>query len=205
VAIVTPNHLHHPMAMAFLDAGIHVICDKPLATTVEEALDLVQKVRASGLLFALTHNYTGFPLVRQAREMVALAPDIILANGTPVIVIATTLPSFDIVKVLIEAGARADEKSKDESTALTVAAANGNTDIVSYLLEHGADVDETGSLREPALIKAARARHNAVLKILIAHKADLTATDGTGATALEIAERSGWTDTVDLLKKAGTK
>ncbi len=71
VAIVTPNHLHHPIAMAFLDAGIHVICDKPLTTTVGEAVELVQKVRSSGLLFALTHNYTGFPLVRQAREMVA--------------------------------------------------------------------------------------------------------------------------------------
>jgi ankyrin repeat protein len=55
------------------------------------------------------------------------------------------------------------------------------------------------------LIKAARSRNNAVIKILITHKADLTATDATGATALEIAERSGWTDTADLLKKAGAK
>lgn len=127
------------------------------------------------------------------------------ADGTPVILIATKLPSLDIVKALIEAGARADEKAKDESSALTVAAANGDTEIVSYLLDHGADVDETGSLRETALIKAARARNNAVIKVLIAHKADVTATDATGATALEIAQRSGWTDTVDLLKKAGTK
>ena len=71
VAIVTPNHLHHPVAAAFLDAGIHVICDKPLATSVEQALDLVRRVRTSGLEFALTHNYTGYPMVRQAREMVA--------------------------------------------------------------------------------------------------------------------------------------
>jgi predicted dehydrogenase len=69
-AIVTPNHLHHPAARAFLDAGIHVICDKPMTTTVEDALDLVQTVRRTGLVFALTHNYTGHPMVREARERV---------------------------------------------------------------------------------------------------------------------------------------
>jgi predicted dehydrogenase len=70
VAIVTPNHLHAPIARAFLDAGIDVICDKPLTTTLAEALDLVRRVRLSGRLFALTHNYSGYPMVRQAREMV---------------------------------------------------------------------------------------------------------------------------------------
>jgi predicted dehydrogenase len=71
VAIVTPNHLHGRIATAFLDAGIDVICDKPLTTTLDEALELVQLVRRSGRLFALTHNYSGYPMVRQAREMVA--------------------------------------------------------------------------------------------------------------------------------------
>lgn len=71
VAIVTPNHVHHAAARAFLDAGIHVICDKPLTTTLEDALDLAAAVRRSGLVFGLTHNYTGYPLVRQARAMVA--------------------------------------------------------------------------------------------------------------------------------------
>ena len=61
VSIVTPNDSHHAIARAFLDRGIDVICDKPMTTTVEDALDLVQA----------THNYTGYPLVRQAREMVA--------------------------------------------------------------------------------------------------------------------------------------
>lgn len=70
VSIVTPNHLHYQPAKAFLEAGIHVICDKPLTTTVEDALALAEIVRRSGLIFALTHNYTGYPLVRQAREMV---------------------------------------------------------------------------------------------------------------------------------------
>src|SRR5215472_15041301 len=70
VAIVTPNHMHHAPAKAFLDAGIHVICDKPLTTTIEDALDLAETVRRSGLIFGLTHNYTGYPMVRQAREMV---------------------------------------------------------------------------------------------------------------------------------------
>jgi len=71
VSIVTPNHLHYPAAKAFLQAGIHVICDKPLTTTLADGLDLAQTVRRTGLLFAVTHNYTGHPMVRQAREMVA--------------------------------------------------------------------------------------------------------------------------------------
>jgi predicted dehydrogenase len=68
VAIVTPNHVHHPAAKAFLEAGIHVICDKPMTTNLEDAQDLVRTVRRTGLVFGLTHNYTGFPMVREARE-----------------------------------------------------------------------------------------------------------------------------------------
>ena len=71
VSIVTPNDSHHAIARAFLDQGIDVICDKPMTTTVEDAVDLVKTVRRSGLVFGLTHNYTGYPLVRQAREMAA--------------------------------------------------------------------------------------------------------------------------------------
>jgi predicted dehydrogenase len=71
VSIVTPNHLHFAPAKAFLEAGIHVICDKPLTTTVEDAQTLAQLVKKSGLVFGLTHNYTGYPIIRQAREMVA--------------------------------------------------------------------------------------------------------------------------------------
>jgi len=71
VSIVTPNHMHHAPAKAFLEAGIDVICDKPLTTTLEDALDLAKTVKRTGLVFGLTHNYTGHPLVRQAREMVA--------------------------------------------------------------------------------------------------------------------------------------
>lgn len=70
VSIVTPNHVHFGPAKAFLEAGFHVICDKPLTTTVEDALALEGIVRKSGLIFGLTHNYTGYPLVRQAREMI---------------------------------------------------------------------------------------------------------------------------------------
>ncbi|MGD9538922.1 MAG: Gfo/Idh/MocA family protein [Alphaproteobacteria bacterium] len=70
VAIVTPNHVHYPAAKAFLDAGIHVICDKPLTTNLKDAEALAGLVETSGLEFGLTHNYTGYPLVRQAREMV---------------------------------------------------------------------------------------------------------------------------------------
>ncbi len=71
VAIVAPNHVHHAAARAFLDAGFHVICDKPLTRTMAEAEDLAAVVQRSGKLFVLTHNYTGYPMVRQAREMVA--------------------------------------------------------------------------------------------------------------------------------------
>jgi predicted dehydrogenase len=71
VSIVTPNHVHFAPAKAFLEAGIHVICDKPLTTTVEDALALAQLVHKTDLIFGLTHNYTGYPMVRQAREMIA--------------------------------------------------------------------------------------------------------------------------------------
>ncbi len=71
VAIVTPNHLHVPVATAFLRQGFHVICDKPLASTLADALTLRDLARRSGKLFCLTHNYTGYPLVRHARAMVA--------------------------------------------------------------------------------------------------------------------------------------
>src|SRR5579872_62883 len=70
VSIVTPNNLHHAPAKAFLKAGIHVICDKPLTTTLGDALDLAETVKRTGLVFGLTHNYTGHPMVRQAREMI---------------------------------------------------------------------------------------------------------------------------------------
>ncbi|MEX2372836.1 MAG: Gfo/Idh/MocA family oxidoreductase [Dehalococcoidia bacterium] len=71
VAIVTPNHVHFPAAKAFLEAGIHVICDKPLTSTLADAKKLAALVKKSGRLFVLTHNYTGYPMVRHAREMVA--------------------------------------------------------------------------------------------------------------------------------------
>src|SRR6478735_11299297 len=71
VAIVTPNHMHFPVAKAFLQRGIHVICDKPLTANLRDAKKLAALVRESGKVFALTHNYTGYPMVRQAREMIA--------------------------------------------------------------------------------------------------------------------------------------
>src|SRR6185437_9951708 len=70
VAIVTPNHMHYPVAKEFLNAGIHVICDKPLTTTIEDAVELSKIVARTGLIFGLTHTYMGYPMVRQAREMV---------------------------------------------------------------------------------------------------------------------------------------
>ncbi len=71
VSIVTPNHVHQPAAEAFLAAGIHVICDKPLTRTLDEANALARAVAESGRVFVLTHNYTGYPMVRQMRAMIA--------------------------------------------------------------------------------------------------------------------------------------
>ena len=71
VSIVTPNHMHAPVAREFLRRGIHVICDKPLTATLSEAKRLVAAAEKSDALFVLTHNYTGYPMVRQAREMIA--------------------------------------------------------------------------------------------------------------------------------------
>src|SRR5689334_10996867 len=70
VIVATPNHLHAPVARAFLDAGIDVVCDKPLAHAVTDAEELVRHVERSGCIFALTHNYTGYPAIRHARELV---------------------------------------------------------------------------------------------------------------------------------------
>jgi predicted dehydrogenase len=70
VSIVTPNHLHHPVAKAFVDAGFHVVCDKPLVHTSAQARELVDAVAQRGTVFAVTYNYTGYPLVRQMRDMV---------------------------------------------------------------------------------------------------------------------------------------
>jgi predicted dehydrogenase len=68
--IVTPNHVHHEVAAAFVDAGFHVVCDKPLVHTSAQADDLVARVAKAGTVFAVTYNYTGYPMVRQAREMI---------------------------------------------------------------------------------------------------------------------------------------
>ncbi len=70
VSIVTPNHLHYPIAKAFIEAGFHVVCDKPMTTTLEDAEDLCRLVARHNVLFALTHNYSGYPMVKQARAMV---------------------------------------------------------------------------------------------------------------------------------------
>ncbi|WBU63509.1 Gfo/Idh/MocA family protein [Paracoccus aerodenitrificans] len=71
VSICTPNFLHAPVAKAFLAQGIHVICDKPMTATLEEAQDLAETIKSSDALFFLTHNYSGYPQIRLAREMVA--------------------------------------------------------------------------------------------------------------------------------------
>ncbi len=70
VSIATPNHTHAEIAIAALQAGFHVVCDKPMTNTVDEARELVKTVEQTGKVFALTHNYTGYPMIRQAREII---------------------------------------------------------------------------------------------------------------------------------------
>jgi predicted dehydrogenase len=70
VSIVTPNHVHYPVAKAFAAAGFHVVCDKPLVHTSKQANDLIRTVERSGVVFAVTYNYTGYPMVKQARHMI---------------------------------------------------------------------------------------------------------------------------------------
>ena len=70
VAIVTPNHLHVPIAKIFAEKGMHIICDKPLALSTKEAIELKNIVENKKIIFALTHNYTGYPMVRHARSLI---------------------------------------------------------------------------------------------------------------------------------------
>src|SRR5262249_53796434 len=70
VSVATPNHTHFEIAKTFAEAGFNVICDKPLTLDLPQAEELLKVVEQTGVVFAVTHNYTGYPLVRQAREMV---------------------------------------------------------------------------------------------------------------------------------------
>ncbi len=70
VSVVTPNHMHYPVAKAFVEAGFNVVCDKPMVHTVEQAMDLIKAVKKNDVLFAVTYNYTGYPMVKQAQHLV---------------------------------------------------------------------------------------------------------------------------------------
>jgi predicted dehydrogenase len=71
VSVVTPNHMHYPVSKAFVEAGFNVACDKPMVHTLAQANDLIQAVKKQNVVFAVTYNYTGYPMVKQARHMVA--------------------------------------------------------------------------------------------------------------------------------------
>lgn len=101
VAIMTPNDSHVPYSIAAMEAGFHVICDKPLSNTIAEAENLVAAVRKQDRIFCLLHNYSGYPLVRQARAMVE----------------AGELGEIRLVQVEYVQGGKADESKKDDPTA----------------------------------------------------------------------------------------
>ena len=102
VSIMTPNDSHHQYIIATLDRGFDVICDKPMTNTLAESNNVVQKVEETGLVFCLTHNYTGYPLVRQARAMVK----------------AGDLGTIRLVQVEYVQGGKADEVDPDTDEAL---------------------------------------------------------------------------------------
>lgn len=102
ISIMTPNDSHHEYAAAALDLGFDVICDKPITNTLDEALDLVRRVEQTGLVFCLTHNYTGYSLVRQAKAMVA--------DGQ--------LGEIRLVQVEYVQGGKADENDPDPADGL---------------------------------------------------------------------------------------
>jgi len=102
IAIMTPNDTHYEYAIASLERGFDVICDKPMTNTLENAEKLHQKVQDSGLVFCLTHNYTGYPMVRQAKAMVE--------DGQ--------LGTIRLVQVEYVQGIKADENDPDPSGAL---------------------------------------------------------------------------------------
>ncbi len=102
VAIMTPNDSHHTYAMAALDGGFDVICDKPMTNTWAEARDIVSKVAATSLVFCLTHNYTGYPMVRQAKALVA----------------AGHVGEIRLVQVEYVQGGKANEQDPDPGGAL---------------------------------------------------------------------------------------
>ena len=102
ISIMTPNDSHHEYAAAALDLGFDIICDKPITNTLDEALDLVKRVEQTGLVFCLTHNYTGYSLVRQAKAMVA--------DGQ--------LGDVRLVQVEYVQGGKADENDPDPADGL---------------------------------------------------------------------------------------
>ncbi|MGH8915840.1 MAG: Gfo/Idh/MocA family protein [Acidimicrobiia bacterium] len=103
VSIMTPNDSHHAYAAAALDRGLDVICDKPITNTLDEALDLVERAARAGLVFCLTHNYTGYPMVRQAKAMVE--------DGR--------LGDIRLVQVEYVQGGKANESDPSPETALS--------------------------------------------------------------------------------------
>jgi len=114
VAIMTPNDSHYEYAMSALEHGFDIICDKPMTNTLEEAESLHKKVQETGLVFCLTHNYTGYPMVRQAKAMVA--------DGQ--------LGTIRLVQVEYVQGGKADESKPDPSTSWRFDPVRGGPSLV---------------------------------------------------------------------------
>ena len=100
VSIVTPNHVHHPVAKLFMEAGINIVCDKPMTTTLEEAEDLCRTAKSNDRVFAVTYTYTGYPMVKQAKKLIA---DGVLGNIRKVVI---EYPQGWLTKTIEKEGAK---------------------------------------------------------------------------------------------------
>ncbi len=137
-------------------------------------------------------------------QLFSTSPNERTGRGIPAIVVAVESRNLDALRILVEAGARIDNRARrTDRTALTVAAEMGDVAIIRALLELGADADYTGGGREVAFIKAARAGHAEILQALIDAGADTEETDLSGYTAMELAERGRHRQAIEVLRDAG--
>ncbi len=140
---------------------------------------------------------------RVERELFSSSPNDRTVRGVPAIVVAVEARNMGALNLLIRAGARIDNRDRDDRTALGLAAQTGQVAFVRALLEAGADPEYQGQRRETPLLKAARQGHLDVVRILIEAGAEADTSDLTGRTALEFAEAGRHRDVAALLRENG--
>ncbi len=141
--------------------------------------------------------------VRVEAELFATSPNKRTGTGVPAIVVAAEVRNEEALDLLIGAGARIDNRDRDDRTALGIAARLGELGMVRALLEAGADPEYQGEYRETPLLKAARQGHLEVVRTLLEAGAEADTSDLTGRTALEFAQEGRHRDVIELLEEHG--